>query len=71
MIVRYEIEFWNDETREIESDSGIAARGNDIGEIVNNLYDYYGKEDVASLKIYQCEDIMTDYDLREMMKIDT
>ena len=71
MILRYEINFWDEVNREPQYEKGIAAQGNTVGEIVNNIYEYYGKNNVESLKIYECDDIMYDEELEEILKDNT
>ena len=71
MIVRYEIEHWDEIDHEVRTEKGITGRGNTIGEIVENLYEYFGANNVMTLKIYECEDIMCDGELEEILKDNT
>lgn len=67
MLIRYEIEFWDKNDVKAIKTKGLAAGGNNIGEIINTLYNYYGNE-IASLKFYECEDIIDDDELKEMIE---
>lgn len=71
MIVRYEIKYWDELDHDTKIEKGITARGNTIGEIVENLYEYFGTNNIMTLKIYECEDIMCDEELEEIFKEDT
>jgi len=70
MIVRYEIDYWNDIDQEPATEKGIAGAGDTdtIGEVVNRIYDYCGKENVTSLKVYECMDIMCDEEINTMLE---
>lgn len=70
MIVRYEIDYWNDIIQEPDTERGIAGAGDTetIGAVVDRIYDYYGKENVTSLKVYECMDIMCDEEINTMLE---
>ena len=70
MIVRYEIDYWNDIDQEPVTEKGIASGGDTetIGKVVDRIYDYYGKENVTSLKMYECMDIMCDEELKDILE---
>lgn len=71
MIIRYKVEYWDELDREIKFEGGIAADGKTVGEMVDNIYEYYGKNNISSLKIYECEGIMCDEELEEILKDNT
>ena len=68
MLVRYEIEYWNDVNQEHANENGFASAGESetIGEIVNRIYNYYGEENVISLKVTELNNIITDEEIHEM-----
>lgn len=70
MIVRYEVDYWNDIDQEPATEKGIAGGGDTetIGEVVDRIYDYYIKENVTSLKVYECMDIMSDEEINTMLE---
>jgi len=70
MIVRYEIDYWNDIIQEPATKKGIAGAGDSetIGEVVDRIYNHYGKENVTSLKVYECMDIMCDEEINTMLE---
>ena len=53
MNAKYKVTFYTDFNE--EKDEGIAF-GEDTGEIVNNIFDYYGKNDVVEVTISLFED---------------
>lgn len=69
MIVRYEVEYWNDMTHKSETECGIIGIGNKetIGTAVDEICNYYGKENVFSIKVYECENILVDEDIRDLL----
>ena len=70
MIVRYEIDYWDDVGQEPKTDYGIAGADDSdtIGEVVDKIYDHYGTENVVSIKVCEYESILTDDNLREMLE---
>lgn len=70
MIVRYEVDYWNDIIQEPATKKGIAGAGDSetIGEVVDRIYNHYGKENVTSLKVYECMDIMCDEEINTMLE---
>ena len=50
MYAKYEVIFLNDNTLKQEKECGIAY-GEDYGDIVNNISDYYGKLNIYSITI--------------------
>ena len=67
MIVRYNVKFWDSDESVTREEGGITV-GKDYGEAVNRIVDFYGKEDIISLSVYACDDILTDEDLMEFQK---
>ena len=64
MLVRYEIEFWN----EIDGTNRIGkgfSTGKNLGEAVNCITNYYGKNNVISIKVYECEEVLCDEEIKE------
>ena len=70
MIVRYEIECWNDIDDRQETEKGFAAgsKNESIGTVIDRIYEYYGRENVISLKFYECEDILIDEELKDIIE---
>ena len=71
MIIRYNIDYWDEIDHDRKKERGIASRGDTVGEIVDSIYEFYGNDNVISLNIYECEDIMCDEELEEIFKEDT
>lgn len=68
MIVRYVAEYWDgDSPCKPSKEGGIVCANNTIGEAVDKVYDYYSKENMVSIQVYECEDIMADYEIKEMI----
>lgn len=63
MLVRYEIEFW-DEIDEVDKIEKGLSTGKDLGEAVNRITNYYGKNNVISIKVYECEEVLCDEELK-------
>jgi len=70
MIIRYKVEYWDELDREIKTECGFAANGKTIGKIVDNIYEYYGKNNISSLKFYECEPIMCDEEVEQTLEDD-
>ena len=64
MLVRYEIEFWDEIDEEVRIEKGLSA-GKDLGEAVNRITNYYGKNNVNSIKVYECEEVLCDEEIKE------
>lgn len=64
MLVRYEIEFWDEIDEEVRIEKGLSA-GKDLGESVNRITNYYGKNNVISIKVYECEEVLCDEEIKE------
>lgn len=59
MIIRYEVDYWDEILNDQSTDYGLAS-GKTIGDAVNKVSDYYGEENVCALRVYQCEDVLCD-----------
>lgn len=70
MIIRYEVEYWNDIEQKSATEKGIAGGGSTetIGSVVDRIYEYYIKENVTSLKVYECMDIMCDEEINTLLE---
>ena len=64
MLVKYEIEFW-DEIDEVDKIEKGLSTGKDLGEAVNRITNYYGKNNVISIKVYECEEVLCDEEIKE------
>ena len=64
MLVRYEIQFW-DEIDEIDKIEKGLSTGKDLGESVNRITNYYGKNNVISIKVYECEEVLCDEEIKD------
>ena len=63
MLIRYEIEYWNEIDEEDSTEKGLTS-GNDFGEAVNRIVEYYGEDNVYSLKVYECEEVLCDEEIK-------
>ena len=67
MIIHYDIEYWDEVEKDTMQDSGIVGAGT-LGDGVERVCEYYGgAENVCSIKIYQCEDVLSIDDIKDMV----
>ena len=57
-MVRYEIDYWDEDTGERKHERGFVSIQGTIGNHVDRLYDYFGKDNVIEVKIYECFDVL-------------
>lgn len=63
MLIRYEIEFWDEINEKDSIEKGLTS-GKDFGEAVNRITNYYGKDNVYSIKVYECEEVLCDEEIK-------
>ena len=59
---RFNISWWDE--REKLEEKGI-VHGTDYGDAANRLVDYYGREHIISIELYELDDIVTDEDVTD------
>lgn len=58
MMFHYTVEYWDDYEKEEKTESGVIASV-DMGSAVNRVVEFYGKENIGSVSIYELEDVLT------------
>ncbi len=66
MIVRYIIEFWDEIDKTCHTEGGFTI-GTTLGAAVDRIVDYYGKTNVNTVKVYECEDCMCDEEIKDIL----
>lgn len=70
-MIRYEIDYRDELTDERQHERGLISIQGTIGNHVDYLYNYFGKDNVIGVKIYECPDILSDAELLEITKENT
>lgn len=65
MLFVYHVEFYDEVTSEDTSEKGITC-GNDIGDAANKITEWYGKNNVYSLKLTPYEQVITEEDITNL-----
>lgn len=64
----YCIEYVNEENPiETLNETGVVC-GVDYGEATNRVVEFYGRENILSIKIYECEDVLTEDDVFDLFR---
>ena len=66
MIIRYKVKYWEDNV--LNTEYGFSASESSIGQAVDRVYDYYGKNNVTEISLYECEQTMCDDEIKETME---
>ena len=67
MIFRYNVKYYDMDDSSTKEEGGITI-GENHGEAANRVVDYYSEEQIFSLNIYACYDVLTDDDLENFQK---
>ena len=70
-MVRYEIDYWDEETGEHKHERGLVSIQGTVGNHVDRLYNYFGKDNVIEVKIYECFNVLSDVELLEIINENT
>lgn len=70
-MVRYEVDYWNEDTGERRHERGFVSIQGTIGNHVDRLYDYFGKDSVIEAKIYECFEVLSDTEILEIINKNT
>lgn len=70
MIVRYEINYWDEIDRLSKYEKGIIGAGDNetISNVVDKIYNYYGTSNISALKIFELETVLIDSDIEDILK---
>lgn len=66
MLVRYDVEYWDELDDEEKSEKGIASAVT-LGTAVDKVCEFYGKENIVKIAVYEIEGILADYEIRDMV----
>ena len=67
MLIRYEIQYWDEIDRQIRIERGLTVSKTSLGEGVDKITEYYGKNNISFIKVYECEDCMCDEELKDLL----
>ena len=68
MLIRYEVEFWDEIDHQIRTEKGLIVSTSTLGEGVDKIAKYYGKDNISLIQVYECEDCMCDKELKELLE---
>lgn len=70
MLVHYKIKYFDEceKPKFIKRIANGITFGKTIGDATDRAINWYGKENVISIEVYQCEDILDNYDFAELLK---
>ena len=68
MLIRYEVEFWDEIEDKTQTEKGLVASTTTLGEGVDKIVKYYGKDNICFIKVYECEDCMCDEELKDFFR---
>ena len=66
MLVRYNIKYWDEMERAILNEQGLTT-GENLGNAVNKICDWYGANNVHEITVYECEEVLIDEEIKDMM----
>ena len=66
MLVHYNIEYIDEKTNKTLKDEGLAS-GYTLGKAVDNVARLYGENNVLSIEVYECENVLTKSDLKDII----
>lgn len=66
MIAKYTVRFWDEFLKDESCEVGVACAEGTLGDVVNRVCDWFGKENVISIEVSECEDIINQNELKEM-----
>ena len=69
MLVHYKVKYYSEVDDDEAVDEGLTV-GNTLGEAVDKIADYYGKKNVFSVEVYECEDCLSYDELKDMVNED-
>ena len=67
MLIRYEVEFWDDDNMATKVEKGLVSEETH-GKAVDRLVSYFGAENIGEIKIYECEEVLCDEEIADMIK---
>ena len=70
-MVRYEVDYWDEDTGERRHERGFVSIQGTIGNHVDRLYDYFEKDNVIEVKIYECFEVLSDTEILEIINKNT
>lgn len=66
MLVRYKVRYWDEIDHNIRNEQGLTI-GESLGDAVNRICDWYGKTNIAEITVYECEELLVDEEIRDMV----
>ena len=66
MIFRYEVEYWDEIEEKESSEKGIAC-GETYGKVTDSIVDYYGKDNIFSVKVFELDNCICDEEIQNLL----
>lgn len=66
MLVRYKVQYWDEIEHSIQNEQGFVV-GENLGNAVNRVCDWYGKTNISEISVYECEEVLTDEEIRDIL----
>ena len=71
MLIRYEVEYYDEIDRQEHIEKGLTTSKTTLGEGVDKIAKYYGKDNIGFIKVYECFDVLSDEELLEIINENT
>lgn len=61
---RYHVKYWDEDIKEPQEEKGLCG-AEDYGHAAQRIADFYGKDNIVEMTLYETEDILTDSELSD------
>ena len=69
MLVHYKVNYYSEIDDDELMDKGLTV-GHTLGEAVDKIADFYGKKNICSVEVYECEGCLCYDELKDMVNED-
>ncbi len=66
MIVFYKVHYWDEIDHEPKTEKGLVNSNTTIGSAVDRVCEFYGKDNIVSIEVYETEDVVSEGEISEM-----
>lgn len=67
-MIRFKIKYWDEDANDAIAEHGIAAIKTSIGATIDEIYQYYGAENVYELSFYELESSIVPDELHAFLR---